>query len=69
MLKKERWSKNVTGLRVVIDEVASKCTSSDFKEKNLKGFDDQCALCVVILRVITNYVAYHKKGMVDFLNH
>lgn len=30
ILKIGRWHKNITGVRVVIDQVASKCTSSDY---------------------------------------
>ena len=30
ILKTNRWHKNMTGLKIVIDEVAYKCTSSDF---------------------------------------
>lgn len=69
VLKVGRWHKNVTGVRVIIDEVASKCTSSDFETKRLQGFDDKCALCVVILRVIENYVGYHDHNITDFLNN
>lgn len=68
ILNGKRWHKNITGLRIVMDEVASKCTSSDFETKKLKGFDDQCALCVVILRVIENYIAYHNRDVAEFIN-
>ena len=68
ILKINRWHKNITGVRVVMDEIASKCTSSDFETKTLKGFDDKCALCVVLLRVMENYVGYHKSDVAEFLN-
>jgi hypothetical protein len=47
------------------------CTNSDFVElsQNDNGFDDKCALCVVILRVMENYVAYHRVGVSDFVNN
>lgn len=52
-----------------MNEIASKCTSSDFETKNLKGFDDKCALCTVILRVMENYIGYHNKDVTEFINN
>lgn len=41
----------------------------DFKGPldNLKGLDDKCAICVVILKVMENYVFLHKKDVTDFV--
>lgn len=58
-----RWHKNITGLRVVIDEIASKCTSSDYDDPSPNGSEMQCAICVVVLRVIDNYVSFYKKNV------
>lgn len=47
-----------------------KCTNSNFKEISSNGgFENECALCVVILRVMENYISYHKVGVADFINN
>ena len=50
------------------------CTNTDFKEplteEGLRsGFQNECALCVVLLRVMENYVHYHRVDVADFVNH
>lgn len=52
-----------------MDELASKCTSSDFNSTTLKGFDNSCALCVVILQVMEGYWKYNLKNITEFVNH
>jgi len=47
----------------MMDEMANKCTSSDFNSTSLKGFDNSCALCVVILQVMEGYWRYHLKNL------
>lgn len=50
-----------------MNQLASKCTNSDFNGTGLKGFDNSCALCVVLLRVMDNYIEYHKNDVVKFV--
>jgi len=50
------------------------CTNADFKtaeysESIESGFQNECALCVVILRVMENYVNYHKVDAADFVSN
>lgn len=53
--------------------MASKCTNSDFTTKqslkNLEGFNDHCAICVVISRVLENYLVYNRKNVTNFISH
>jgi hypothetical protein len=51
----------------LMNQLASKCTNSDFNGTSVKGFDNSCALCVVILRVIDNYIEYYKKNTTAFV--
>ena len=45
-----------------------KCTNADFIQKGSdNGFDDTCALCSVLSRVIENYVTYHRKDVAKFV--
>jgi len=44
------------------------CTNSDFKSPENGGFENKCAICVVVLRVMENYVSYHKVSAADFVN-
>lgn len=53
-----------------------KCTNMDFKEQESTtvtsltgGFENKCALCVVLTKVIENYVIYHKRNVTDFLEN
>lgn len=32
------------------------------------GFQNECALCVVVLRVMENYVNYNRLAVADFVN-
>ena len=44
------------------------CTSADFHSlEQANGFDDTCALCSVLTRVIENYVTYHRKDVAKFV--
>jgi hypothetical protein len=36
---------------------------------DLGGFDDNCALCTVISRVMENYIGYHRKNITDFIEN
>ena len=38
-------------------------------ETNVSGFDNKCALCVIITRVIENYIDYHDKDVTDFVEN
>ena len=54
-----------------IEAMQKSCTNSDFKESLTElegGFQNQCALCVVILRVMENYVNYNRLNVADFVN-
>lgn len=54
-----------------------KCTNMDFIEKEetseqgglTGGFENKCALCVVITQVIDNYIRVHKKNVTDFIEN
>lgn len=50
--------------------MAEKCTNSDFpyREISVEGFNDHCALCVVITRVMENYVEYYRKEVSQFVS-
>ena len=48
------------------------CTNANFEEIQNdieSGFQNECALCVVILRVMENYVNYHRLDVTDFVNN
>lgn len=48
------------------------CTNSDFASppgEIESGFQNECALCVVILRVMENYVNYHKLDAANFVSN
>ena len=48
--------------------MAQKCTNADFIEiESDNGFDDKCALCSVITRVMENYVVYHRRDVAKFV--
>lgn len=54
-----------------MEQIQQSCTNSDFKSLETdveSGFQNECALCVVILRVMENYVNYHKLEVADFVN-
>ena len=54
-----------------IELLQKSCTNSDFKSISNEvesGFQNECALCVVILRVMENYVNYHRLDVADFVN-
>jgi hypothetical protein len=33
------------------------------------GFENKCALCVVLTKIIDNYVTLHRKNIADFLEN
>ncbi len=42
------------------------CTNRDFEygpSGSDNGFDDKCALCVIVLQVFENYIGIHKKDV------
>ena len=48
--------------------IQQKCTNANFFQlRNENGFDDQCALCSVLTRVMENYVKYHRKDVAKFI--
>jgi acyloxyacyl hydrolase len=54
-----------------VAEMQQHCTNADFKElpsADNGGFDNECAICVVVLRVMENYAVYHKLAIPDFVN-
>lgn len=49
-----------------LHKIQQKCTNKDFlkiKKDEDNGFDNQCALCTVLSRVIENYIKYHRKDI------
>lgn len=53
----------------MLGELQQGCTNSDFVEKGVgSGFQNECALCVVVLRVMENYVNYNRLAVADFVN-
>ena len=44
-------------------------SEEDIKSGNANGFDDKCALCVVLSRVMENYIVYHRKNVADFIEN
>lgn len=44
-----------------------KCTNADFVSTTTNGFDDKCALCAVLSRVMENYIIYHRKDVAHFV--
>lgn len=53
-----------------LNQLQMSCTNADFEEKgSSNGFDNQCALCTVISRVVENYVTYHRKDVAQFVEN
>ena len=55
-------------------KMAESCTNADFKGTDSKdeealtgGFENKCALCVVLTQIIENYIGIHKKDVTDFI--
>lgn len=63
------WHENFDRMESLMTQLAHKCTSSDFAGTNLKGFDNSCALCVVVLQVMEGYWRYHLKNLTELINH
>jgi hypothetical protein len=66
-LQLKNWMEHFEKAEKNINLLASKCTNSDFKNNGKvdleSGFQNQCALCVVLLRVFDNYMIYHRKNV------
>ena len=46
------------------------CTNRDFKyglQFPDNGLDDKCALCVIVIRVMENYISYHSKEVSNYV--
>jgi hypothetical protein len=68
MVNSSDWQQNFDKMRVLMGSLQRGCTNSDFKSPQNGGFENKCAICVVLLRVIENYVSYHKVAAADFVN-
>jgi len=33
------------------------------------GFENKCALCVILTKVIENYIIYHRKNVTNFIEN
>jgi acyloxyacyl hydrolase len=62
------WAEIYQEIYTRLHGIQQKCTSADFRQlKNENGFDDKCALCAVLSRVMENYVVYHRKDVAKFV--
>lgn len=75
---KKDWINTFQELYKFIRVLNSKCTNMDFKSAPsvedqvtglTGGFENKCALCVVITRIVENYIIYHRKNVTDFLEN
>lgn len=74
LVQDPEWVNNFQEIYAYLKKLSSSCTNADFhspengKQTNVTGgFQNRCAICVVITRVIDNYVAYHRKNITDFI--
>jgi hypothetical protein len=68
LLLKPKWADIFQEIYPKLHGIQQKCTNADFRQvKNENGFDDKCALCTVLTRVIENYIAYHSKDVAKFV--
>jgi hypothetical protein len=68
LLAAPHWAEIYQKIYPKLHNIQQKCTSSNFLQlKNENGFDDTCALCSVLTRVLENYVNYHRKDVAKFI--
>jgi hypothetical protein len=75
---KKDWVNNWEEIYQVIKTLNRKCTNMNFveKEETLEqagsltgGFENKCALCVVLTQILDNYIRVHKKNVTDFIEN
>lgn len=67
-LQLPNYLEHFEGTEQLMHQIANKCTNADFNGTMLKGFDNSCALCVVILQVSENYINFHRANVTEFIN-
>jgi hypothetical protein len=70
LLHNQNWVDIYQEIYVKMHNIQQKCTNADFVELGPdNGFDDKCALCSVLSRVMENYITYHRRDVAHFVEH
>ena len=68
LLQSHNWIEIYENIYQKLNNIQQKCTNADFISKeDSNGFDNKCALCTVLSRVMENYIVYHRKDVAKFV--
>ena len=68
LFKSHNWVESYEEIYPKLNQIQQKCTNADFIAKGgSNGFDNKCALCTVLSRVMENYITYHRKDVAKFV--
>ena len=68
MFHSSNWIEIYQEIYPKLARIQQKCTNADFIAKGpSNGFDNKCALCTVLSRVMENYITYHRKDVTQFI--
>lgn len=68
------WVDNFQEIYARLKSLSSKCTNMDFIGNSTRkastvsgGFENKCVLCVILTKILENYISIHKKDVTDFI--